>query len=276
MRQIDLFANEWLDIVFEDRNKEYGAYVLRQDTGKRNLWAIISLGVVFVTGVGIFYLTHAYESYKKVHTSYENVIEFIDMSGKNKTEPIKPKTEVVNPERVVEKVVNSIKFVAPRIVKDEEARPEDMLRTQDEVMHALVAIGSIDVTNGSDNGVVQRLQDVIAQPEPKPAEEDKVVDVVEQMPSFPGGQGELMAYLAKNIHYPIICQEQGIQGRVVCSFIVEKDGSITDIKIVRSIDPNLDREAVRVLRSMPRWIPGMQNGRAVRVKYNVPVNFRLQ
>ena len=96
------------------------------------------------------------------------------------------------------------------------------------------------------------------------------------MPSFPGGQGALMQYLANNIKYPVVAQENGVQGRVVVSFVVERDGSITDVQVVRSVDPSLDREAQRVVRNMPRWIPGKQNGQAVRVKYNVPVAFRLQ
>ena len=103
--------------------------------------------------------------------------------------------------------------------------------------------------------------------------EGRIYEVVEQMPSFPGGQGALMQYLAYNIKYPVVAQENGVQGRVVVSFVVERDGSITDVQVVRSVDPSLDREAQRVVRSMPKWIPGKQNGQAVRVKYNVPVSF---
>ena len=104
----------------------------------------------------------------------------------------------------------------------------------------------------------------------------KAYDVVEVMPSFPGGQSALMQYLASSIKYPVVAQENGVQGRVVVSFVVERDGSITDVQVARSVDPSLDREAQRVERNMPRWIPGKQNGQAVRVKYNVPVAFRLQ
>jgi protein TonB len=96
------------------------------------------------------------------------------------------------------------------------------------------------------------------------------------MPTFPGGQGALMKYLADNIKYPAEAQKNGVQGRVIVGFVVERDGSITDVNILKSVDPSLDREAARVVRSMPRWTPGKQNGQAVRVKYNVPVTFRLQ
>ena len=97
------------------------------------------------------------------------------------------------------------------------------------------------------------------------------------MPEFPGGQAELMKYLASNVKYPVIAQENGIQGRVICQFVVNKDGSIVDVEVVRSGgDPSLDKEAVRVIKSMPKWKPGKQRGKAVRVKYTVPVLFRLQ
>ena len=156
-------------------------------------------------------------------------------------------------------------------------KPEDELKTQDELMNTKTAIGALDVKGNDDAaGEVLKLKEAVAQPEPKPEVENKVFDVVEQMPSFPGGQAALMDYLSNNVKYPVVAQENGVQGRVVVSFVVEKDGSITDVKVVKSVDPSLDKEAARVVKSMPRWIPGKQNGSAVRVKYNVPVSFRLQ
>lgn len=104
----------------------------------------------------------------------------------------------------------------------------------------------------------------------------KVFDVVEQMPSFPGGMGAMMQYLSSNIKYPKEAEKKGIQGRVLLSFIVQTDGSITDVRISKSVDPSLDKEAIRVVKSMPKWIPGKQNGQPVRVKYTFPVTFRLQ
>lgn len=103
-----------------------------------------------------------------------------------------------------------------------------------------------------------------------------VFDVVEQMPSFPGGPSALMKYLNDNIKYPAEAQENGVQGRVTISFIVNTDGSLSNAHVTRSLDPSLDREAVRVVKSMPRWVPGKHNGKFVRVSYNVPVSFRLQ
>jgi len=108
-------------------------------------------------------------------------------------------------------------------------------------------------------------------------EEDNVVFViVENKPEFPGGDQALMKYIAENIKYPVIAQENGIQGRVICQFVVNKDGSIVDINVVRSVDPSLDKEAIRVIKSMPKWKPGKQRGKAVRVKFTLPIVFRLQ
>ncbi len=107
--------------------------------------------------------------------------------------------------------------------------------------------------------------------------EEEIFMVVETMPEFPGGQAELFKFLSENVKYPVIAQENGIQGRVICQFVVNKDGSIVDVQVVRSGgDASLDKEAVRVIKSMPKWKPGKQRGKAVRVKYTVPVNFKLQ
>ena len=121
---------------------------------------------------------------------------------------------------------------------------------------------------------------VIAAPVEAPVEEEEeevVFVVVESMPEFPGGQQALFKYLSENVKYPVIAQENGIQGRVICQFVVNRDGSIVDVEVVRSAgDASLDKEAVRVIKSMPKWKPGKQRGKAVRVKYTLPVNFKLQ
>ena len=121
---------------------------------------------------------------------------------------------------------------------------------------------------------------VIAPPVEAPVEEEEeevIFMVVETMPEFPGGQQALFKYLGENVKYPVIAQENGIQGRVICQFVVNRDGSIVDVVVVRSSgEPSLDKEALRVINSMPKWKPGKQRGKPVRVKYTVPVNFRLQ
>jgi protein TonB len=119
--------------------------------------------------------------------------------------------------------------------------------------------------------------EVVIAPPVEEEEEEVIFMVVETMPEFPGGQQALFKYLGENVKYPVIAQENGIQGRVICQFVVNKDGSIVDVVVVRSSgEPSLDKEALRVINSMPKWKPGKQRGKPVRVKYTVPVNFRLQ
>ena len=118
--------------------------------------------------------------------------------------------------------------------------------------------------------------DAVEVPIDKPATTDETFAVVEQMPEFPGGMKELMTYLKDNIKYPKAAQDKKVQGRVIVQFVVEKDGTPTEFKVMRSVDPDLDNEALRVLGEMPKWKPGMQKGQAVRVKYTVPVSFKLQ
>ena len=110
----------------------------------------------------------------------------------------------------------------------------------------------------------------------EPEKEEEIFQVVENQPEFPGGMAELMKYLQKNIKYPTVCQEQGIQGRVIVQFVVNSDGSIVDPQVVKPVNPYLDKEALRVVSSMPNWKPGRQRGKAVSCKYTVPVSFRLQ
>ena len=171
-----------------------------------------------------------------------------------------------------------MKFTAPVIKKDNEVKEEDEIKL-DEVEKSNKAVGAFTVEGNDEvGGEVLKAKEEIAAPEPpkQQVEENKVFDVVEQMPSFPGGMGALMSWLSQNIKYPVIAAENGVQGRVIVQFVVEKDGSITDVKVAKSVDPSLDKEAARVVSSMPKWTPGKQNGSAVRVKYTVPVTFKLQ
>ena len=104
---------------------------------------------------------------------------------------------------------------------------------------------------------------------------DPIFEVVEQMPQFPGGQAGLMQYLSSNVKYPALAAENGVHGRVVCTFVVEKDGSTSNVKVAKGVDKTLDNEAVRVIKAMPKWIPGMHNGKNVRTKFTIPITFRL-
>lgn len=277
MAKIDLISRDWTEMVFEGRNKEYGAYRLRKNAGKRNLYSLITIFIAALAIWGGISLVKFVESRTK-SVAQTSVAELSTLNQPKKKAEVKQqkKVKLEQPEKVVERVKSSVKFTAPVIKKDDEVKPEDELKTQDELMSTKTAIGALDVKGNDDaNGEVLKIKEAVAQPEPKP-EVEKVFDVVEQMPSFPGGPSALMEWLSNNVKYPVVAQENGVQGRVVVSFVVERDGSITDVKVVRGVDPSLDREASRVVRAMPRWIPGKQNGSAVRVKYNVPVAFRLQ
>lgn len=277
MAKIDLISRDWTEMVFEGRNKEYGAYRLRKNAGKRNLYSLITIFIAALAIWGGISLVKFVESRTK-SVAQTSVAELSTLNQPKKKAEVKQqqKVKLEQPEKVVERVKSSVKFTAPVIKKDDEVKPEDELKTQEELMSTKTAIGALDVKGNDDaNGEVLKLKEAVAQPEPKP-EVEKVFDVVEQMPSFPGGPSALMEWLSNNVKYPVVAQENGVQGRVVVSFVVERDGSITDVKVVRGVDPSLDKEASRVVRAMPRWIPGKQNGSAVRVKYNVPVAFRLQ
>lgn len=278
MAKIDLISGSWTDLVFENRNQTYGAYVLRKGTGRRNVIAILSVILLAIAcQIGLTLKNIADEAAAR-RAAMDQVTELSALEQKKEAKV--ERKEVVKQEqvqRVVEKVKSSVKFTAPVIKKDDEVKPEDELKTQDELMNTKAAIGTFDVKGNDESGEVLKAKEVIATEPVKPKEEEnKVFDVVEQMPSYPGGNGALMQYLSSHIKYPVIAEENGIQGRVICTFVVERDGSITDVRIAKSVDPSLDKEAMRVVSSMPKWIPGKQNGSAVRVKYTLPVTFRLQ
>ncbi len=277
MAKIDLIENNWVDLVFEGRNQNYGAYKLRKGTSKRNIISIIVVAALAALAFAGMALKHIVDAKAKVAAT--QVTEISALNQPKKQAQVKKQIKVEEPEKVVERVKSSVKFTAPVIKKDNEVKPEDELKTQDQLMNNKAAIGGFDVKGNDDaNGEILKAKEVIAQPveQPKHEEENKVFDIVEEMPSFPGGMGALNKYLHDNVHYPVVAQENGVQGRVTISFVVEKDGSVTDVKVAKSVDPSLDKEALRVVRGMPRWTPGKQNGATVRVKYNVPVVFRLQ
>ena len=278
MAKIDLISNEWADIVFQGRNKVYGAYQLRRGTGKRNIWSMVFVAAV----AAVAYLgLAAYNSYQAAQKAKFEAEMEASLIETKKDAKVEKKTETPKVEQVqkVEKVKSSIAFTPPVIKKDSEVKPEEEMKTQDELKETKTAIGAFDVKgNDESGGTVLKAVEDIATPEPpkQEAEQNKVFDVVEQQPQFPGGMGALNQWLGSNIKYPAMAAENGIEGRVIVQFVVERDGSVSGVHVVRGVDPSLDKEATRVVAQMPKWIPGKQNGSAVRVKYTVPVTFRLQ
>ena len=151
----------------------------------------------------------------------------------------------------------------------------DMLNVVDDD----VELEQQDIVTSEDNASEAQTQTYVApvvQEEEEEESAQQIFTVVEKQPEYPGGTAELFKYLSKAIKYPVIAQENGIQGRVVCSFVVNRDGSIVDIQVMRGVDPSLDKEAVRVISEMPKWKPGEQRGKPVRVRFILPVQFRLQ
>ena len=282
MAKIDLYDPKWVDMVFAGKNKEYGAYQLRKGTSGRNIKALLIL-VIAAALVGGFLAWKVIEQKQaEEQQAYMEAMKLAELQEqakkeKKKPEPVKPKIE---PKKEIPVARETQKFTAPVIKKDELVKEENQVKQMDK-LDDKVAVGAED-KEGVKDRTVEAVRSEIAvaapppPPAPKPEVATKVFDVVEEMPSFPGGQGALMQYLASNIKYPVVAQENGVQGRVIVSFVVERDGSISDVKVARSVDPSLDREAQRVVKSMPRWSPGKQNGSTVRVKYTVPVVFRLQ
>jgi len=276
MAKLNLVSLEWTDLVFEGRNQNYGAYQLRRETSKRNIWSAIFVVLMAV----LLYLGLTLENIVEAHRTVENtqVVEICNLGDKKKEVKVERKEEIkLEPERIVEKVKSSIKFTAPVIKKDQLVNEEEVIKL-DEIENSNKAIGAFTVEGNDEvGGEVLKVKEEIAQPEPPKHEEDnKVFEVVEQMPSFPGGYAALMQWLGSNMKYPTIAAENNVQGSVIVQFVVEKDGSITDVHVAKSVDPSLDKEASRVVKAMPKWIPGKQNSSPVRVRFTVPVTFKLQ
>lgn len=271
MAKVDLNSAEWCDLIFNGKNKAYGAYKMRESSPKRHNIAVVLVTVIALVGFSIPALIKmATPEQKEVMTEVTTLSQLeepeIKQEEMKRVEPVAPPPPALK---------SSIKFTAPVIKKDEEVKDEDEIKSQKELTQTKVAISIADVkgndeANGKD---IADLKQVVTQ---APAEEDKVFDMVEQMPQFPGGQSDLLKYIADHLKYPTIAAENGIQGRVICQFVVGKDGKVREVKILKKLDPYCDKEAIRVMMTMPNWIPGKQNGKAVAVKYTVPITFRLQ
>ena len=282
MAKIDLYDPKWVEMVFAGKNKEYGAYQLRKGTSGRNIKALLIL-IIAAALVGGFLAWKVIEQKQaEEQQAYMEAMELAKLQEqakkeKKKPEPIKPKVEQ---KKEIPVARETQKFTAPVIKKDELVKEENQVKQMDQ-LDEKVAVGNENKEGVKDRTVEAVRNDIAVAappppPAPKPEVSNKVFEVVEEMPSFPGGAVALNAFLSSNTKYPVVAQENGVQGRVIVGFVVERDGSISDVKVLRSVDPSLDREATRVVKSMPKWTPGKQNGSTVRVKYTVPVVFRLQ
>ena len=275
MSKVDLISNAWCDLVFEGRNQEYGAYRLRKSTGKRNIWSIVIVLIAAVVIFSAIAIKNVIQANQRVAVT--TAVELSSIQTKKQAKVEKKAPVKIEQPKQVEKVKSSIKFTAPVIKKDEDVKPEEEMKNQDDLQKTKTTIGAFNVVGNDEiGGEVLKAKEEIAQPEPPKEDENKVFDVVEEQPSFPGGQGALMQWLRDNIKYPVIAAENGIEGRVIVQFVVSKSGSISNVNVVRGVDPSLDKEAVRVVSNMPNWTPGKQNGTTVNVRYTLPVTFKLQ
>ena len=234
---------------------------IRRQLGK----AVAIIGI----SAGLSVLTSCGDKAKKVATMSEEQSKL--MEGKVLREPAK-------------QLDGDVEYRSPVDTVIIEKEPSKVKKHTAKVVFNETNKGKVPITQESlDEGqafeVVGNVDEEILQPEPPAVGENQLTlmgDVVEQMPSFPGGPQALLNYLSEHINYPEGYEETCVQGRVVITFVVEKDGSLSDVTVVKSLEKAFDEEALRAVKSMPNWIPGMQDGKPVRVKYTVPVNFRLK
>ncbi len=290
MSKIDLYSPQWVDMVFEGRNQNYGAYKLRKSIGKRNFWAIvIMLVAAFIIGSAIGINTiienqKAHEAYLAEMRASKLAEEQAkkDAAKKKKEQPkIEPKVE---PKEQIPEVRKTVQFTAPVIKPDNQVKKEINLQDIEKELDKGAAAGATTTEGSTDRnvGAVQLNQttEPIKIEEPKKEEpkveqkvENKILTIAEQMPSF---KGNVNAWLSSHLSYPAVAAENGIQGKVIVKFVVGKDGSVSQAQVVRGVDPSLDREAIRAVNSMPKWNPGMNNGQPASVWFTLPVTFKLQ
>jgi protein TonB len=257
--KLDLLKNEWLDIVFEGRNKSYGAYDLRKSDTKTTTRALVFGAVIFTFLVSIPLLASLIPESSDDDMNMDKKIVTVKLPPKEK-----PKENLPPPPPPPPKV-DQVKFVKPVVAKAEEVveEPPKIKEIVDKKLGAETIKGDPDAELSVEpvgNG------DVVE-------EDNSIYNTagIEVKPDFPGGMEKFYKFVGKNYQVP---EEEGLKGKVFVSFVVEKDGSLTDIKVIRDIGYGTGKEAIRVLRSCPKWNPGEQNGKKVRVLYSLPINIQ--
>jgi protein TonB len=250
------------EIVFEHRNKEYGAYELRKRYNKHMNTAFIIAISVFVISVSIPAIMDFLDTLAPIEADTNVELTLVDAPPLDKDVPPPPPPPDPPPP-----VQETIKFTPP-VVTEEPIDEKDIPPPQDEIKvqvgtETKEGTGDIELpTEGDGKEEVEAPQQIFT--------------IVEQMPEFPGGEEELFKYLGKNIKYPSMARENGITGTVYVTFVVEGNGEISDVKKLRGIGGGCDEEAMRVVKAMPSWKAGKQNGKSVRVQYNLPIKFTLR
>ena len=270
-KDVDLSSKEWRDIVFEGKNKEYGAYEIRKQSNGRHNKAMIVVVVIIALVFALAFLVNT-------------VIQSVEARPEDQTEQAMVEAEEEEPQRIEEQkpevikeeLLNTVKMTEVAIVEDNQVDEE--IKSQDEIQQDDRAVGQVNEDRGVDDiiNAQEHKEVVVVEEKTAPVEDNQVFTVVEQQPQFPGGEAALLKYVAEHIRYPAVAQENNIQGKVVVQFVVTKTGAVGEVKVVRSKDPDLDKEAVRVVKSLPNFVPGKMNGHAVNVWYTLPITFRLQ
>jgi protein TonB len=246
-------------LVFADRNREYGAFTLRRDYVKRLTMAVIGSLLFFGLAISMPKIVEALSGGDDEVVDAKKIVDVnLELFEEDKKEePPPPPVEIPPPPKI-----ETVQFTALEAVDEPVEEPPP---TQ-EILEETVAS---TVTQEGEKGEEA--------PPPPPVEEEVMMfAAVEEKPTFPGGEAEFYKYLGKNVKYPQMEAEQGIEGRVFIEFVVDKDGSITEVKTARGVSPGLDKEAARVMKASPKWSPGKQNGRPVKVRYVIPINFDLR
>lgn len=272
MSKIDLAAKDWCDLVFEGRNKAYGAYALR--SGARSRYTR-SVTVVVIAVLAIIFLPMIIKSV--IPTGSDDTMDAATNLAQLQEAQIKDEHIIKHYEPKKEQpqlIKSSIKFTAPKIAPDNEVTEADEMKSQEELGVSKFNISIADV-KGNDEERGKDIADIKEVITSQPTEE-KVYEIVEQMPRFPGGEEALLSWINKHLRYPAAALDQGIEGRVMVRFVVTGSGKVGDVQIIKKVDPYLDKEAKRVIASLPDFIPGKQQGKPVSVWYTCPIIFELE
>jgi protein TonB len=261
--KLDILKNQWLDIVFEGRNKLYGAYELRKSNRKTSMRALIMGAVVFSLAVSAPLIASLLPDSSDDDENLDVKITAVKLPPKKKEE-VKPDIPPPPPPPKVDQ----IKFVKPVVAQAEDV-VEEIVEVK-EIKDKKIA----DVTLKGDPDAVLTVDEPTGTGTAAVVEEDNTVyntAGIEQKPEFPGGMEKFYKFVGNNYQTP---EEEGLKGKVYVTFVVEKDGSLTDIKVLRDIGYGTGKEAIRVLNKCPRWVPGEQNGKKVRVLYSLPITIQ--
>lgn len=269
-KDININGADWCDMVFEGKNKGYGAYVMRSTTSKRHVTAMfVTLALILF----VIFLPSLIETVKKLTQSRVVMDEKIVMAD---LAPLEDRVKEENIKQTVEQVPtpplrSTVKFTAP-VITDEPIEEGEELKSQDELSSSKTTISVLNVIgDDEDHGV-----DIADLDNHQIEQHIDILEYAEQNPEFPGGDEELIKFLRKNLNYPRQAQDMGLEGTVVIKFVVGGDGIVSKVELFRGFDPLCDKEALRVVRMMPKWIPGRMSGKAVPVYFKLPIKFTLQ